>query len=119
MRQIICEGLAVVNPENRSQILAALGSVAAKPGEGETKSERFGVLALNNEQFGSLHGNPPKRPLENQAPQEPAAEDGEPAEGSEEKPESPPAADATNGAEDSQEPAKTPADAAKDQGDKA
>ena len=119
MRQIICEGLAVVNPENRGQVLAALGSVAAKPGEGATKSERFGVLALNNEQFGSLHGNPPKRPLENQTPQEPATGDEEAAEGGKEEPESSPAADAANEDESSAEPAKTPADAAEGPDDKA
>jgi hypothetical protein len=65
MRQIVCEGVAVVNPDNREQVLAALGSVAAKPTEGD-ELERFGVLALNNKQFGSLHGNPPRRPLESQ-----------------------------------------------------
>lgn len=119
MRQIICEGLAVVNPENRGQVLAALGSVAAKPGEGATKSERFGVLALNNEQFGSLHGNPPKRPLENQPPQEPETGDEEAAEGGKEEPKSSPAADAANEDESSAEPAKTPADAAEGPDDKA
>ena len=80
MRQIVCEGVAVVNPEKRDQVLAALGSVSAKPEGKEAKSERFGVLALNNEQFGSLHGNPPRRPLENQpAPARPAASDEEAA----------------------------------------
>lgn len=120
MRQIICEGLAVVNPENRSQVLAALGSVPVKPDEEGAKSERFGVLALNNEQFGSLHGNPPKRPLENQPPQEPAeGEDEKPAKEVQEEPKSPPAADATSEDEGSALPAKTPADAAEGQDDKA
>jgi hypothetical protein len=119
MRQIICEGLAVVNPENRGQVLAALGSVAAKPDEEGAKSERFGVLALNNEQFGSLHGNPPQRPLENQPPTEPAVEDEEPAEAGKEEPESSPAADATTEEEGSVEPAKTPADAAESPNDDA
>lgn len=119
MRQIICEGLAVVNPENSGQVLAALGSVAANPGEEGAKSERFGVLALNNEQFGSLHGNPPQRPLENQAPKEPATEDEEAAEGGQEEPKSPPGPDAANEDESSAEPAKTPADAAESSSDKA
>jgi hypothetical protein len=58
MRQIICEGVAVVDPDNSAKILAALGSIApeTKPGE---KSQRFGVLALNNQEFGTLTGNPP------------------------------------------------------------
>ena len=79
MRQIVCEKVSVVSPENRNQVLAALGSVSAKPEGENAKPERFGVLALNNEQFGSLHGNPPRRPLENQPPKTPPAakEEGE------------------------------------------
>lgn len=120
MRQIVCEGVAIVNPDNRGQVLAALGSVAVKPEEEGAKSERFGVLALNNEQFGSLHGNPPKRPLENQSPKEPASdEDEEPAEGAKTDQDEEPAANATDEPEGSKEPAKTPADAAEDQDDKA
>lgn len=58
MRQIVCEGVAVVDPDNPGKILAGLGSIApdTKPGE---KSQRFGVLALNNQEFGTLTGNPP------------------------------------------------------------
>ncbi|MBL9161966.1 MAG: hypothetical protein JNL18_04405 [Planctomycetaceae bacterium] len=119
MRQIVCEGVAVVNPENRGQVLAALGSVAVQPeGEG-AKSERFGVLALNNEQFGSLHGNPPKRPLENQPPRDPAEGDDEsPAEGpaADQKPA---AGDEADTSGDADEPAKTPADAPEQQAEKA
>jgi hypothetical protein len=119
MRQVICEGLAVVNPENSGQVLAALGSVPVKPDKEGDKAERFGVLALNNEQFGSLHGNPPKRPLENQAPKEPAPEDEEAAEEGKEESKSSPAPDAANEDESSAEPAKTPADAAEGPSDKA
>lgn len=58
MRQVICEGVAVVDPDNHDKILAGLGSIApeTKPGE---ESQRFGVLALNNQKFGTLTGNPP------------------------------------------------------------
>jgi len=119
MRQIICEGLAVVNPEKRGQVLAALGSVPVNPEEEGAKSERYGVLALNNEQFGSLHGNPPQRPLENQPPQEPAEGEVEkPAEDVQEEPKSSSAAEATSEDEGSAEPAKTPADAAESPNDK-
>ena len=76
MRQIVCEGVAIVNPDNRGQVLAALGSAAAKA-EGDEPPQRFGVLALNNQQFGSLHGNPPRRRLETPAPQPEAASDEE------------------------------------------
>ncbi|QDT75854.1 hypothetical protein [Lacipirellula limnantheis] len=119
MRQIVCEGVAVVNPENRGQVLAALGSVAVQPeGEG-AKSERFGVLALNNEQFGSLHGNPPKRPLENQPPRDPAEGDDErPAEGAGAD-QKPAASDEADTSGDADEPAKTPADAPEQQAEKA
>ena len=58
VKQIICEGVAVVDPANSTRTLAGLGSVAAAP-EAGGKPQRFGVLALNNEQFGTLTGNPP------------------------------------------------------------
>ena len=121
MRQIVCEGVAVVNPDNRGQVLAALGSVAVKPEGEDAKSVRFGVLALNNDQFGSLHGNPPKRPLENQPPKGPASdEDEEPAEGADADQDSAlPAADAANAPEGSAEPEETPPAAAEAQDDKA
>lgn len=75
MSRIICDSLTVVNPENRQQTLAALGSGVAKPEIEGGKPERFGILVLNNNQFGSLIGNPPKRPLENQLPKAPSKPD--------------------------------------------
>lgn len=114
MRKIVCEGVVVVNPENRNQMLAALGSVSAKPEGENAKPERFGVLALNNQQFGSLHGNPPRRPLENLPPeQEPKADGKQPAPADEK----PPAAPSSDASEESQPPAappEKPADEAND-----
>lgn len=105
MRKIVCEGVVVVNPENRNQMLAALGSVSAKPDGENAKPERFGVLALNNQQFGSLHGNPPRRPLENLPPeQEPKADAKQPAPADEK----PPAAPSSDASKESQSPAASP-----------
>ncbi|MCC6493928.1 MAG: hypothetical protein IT424_13020 [Pirellulales bacterium] len=58
MRQIICEGVAVVDPENRNRVLAGLGSLALKPQTAGDKPQRFGVLALNNEKFNRIVGVP-------------------------------------------------------------
>jgi hypothetical protein len=59
MRQIVCEGVAVIDPANPNRTLAGLGSLAVKPRKPGGKPRRFGVLALNNEKFGTLTGNPP------------------------------------------------------------
>lgn len=104
MRKIVCEGVVVVNPENRNQMLAALGSVSAKPEGENAKPERFGVLALNNQQFGSLHGNPPRRPLENLPPEKEAEADDQTPAPAEEKPPAAPSGDAD---EESPPPAKS------------
>jgi hypothetical protein len=61
MRQVICEGVAIVDPDNHNKILAGLGSTG-------DKSERYGVLALNNQEFGTLTGNPPPSVRQRQAP---------------------------------------------------
>jgi hypothetical protein len=60
VRQISCEGVQVVDPDDRRRTLAGLGSMAIQPQNGQGDPERFGVLALNNEQFGTLTGNPPR-----------------------------------------------------------
>jgi hypothetical protein len=119
MRQIVCEGVAVVNPENRGQVLAALGSVSAKPEGENAKPERFGVLALNNQQFGSLHGNPPRSPLENR-PQQPESD----AEGKQQEPSEKGSSEAapeesTKKPAASAEPSETPSANAEDPEDKA
>lgn len=58
VRQVNCEGVRVVDPEEENRTLAGLGSVAVNGPDG--KPRRFGVLALNNDQFGTLTGNPPR-----------------------------------------------------------
>jgi hypothetical protein len=59
VRQINCEGVRVTDPEDPRKVLAGLGSAALPPKQQGGKPQRFGVLALNNEQFGRLVGNPP------------------------------------------------------------
>jgi hypothetical protein len=119
MRQIVCEGVAVVNPENRGQVLAALGSVSAKPEGENAKPERFGVLALNNQQFGSLHGNPPRSPLENRPQQQEPEADGEQQEPSEEGSSEAAPEESTEKPDAAAEPPETPSADAEDAGDKA
>lgn len=115
MRQIVCERVSVVNPENRRQVLAALGTVEAKPEGEDAKPERFGVLALNNEQFSSLHGNPPRRPLENQPPKQPSPVEGEQStEGAEVEKQAAPATEATKPSEKPEEAPPTAAEAKDD-----
>jgi hypothetical protein len=78
VRQISCEGVQVVDPDDRGRTLAGLGSMAIQPPDGQGNPERFGVLALNNKQFGTLTGNPPRRAAapQNASPQdEPPADD--------------------------------------------
>jgi hypothetical protein len=62
MRQIICEGVTVIDPDNPQRTLAALGSLAAPGDDPKGKPQRFGVLALNNQKFNSLLGNPLREP---------------------------------------------------------
>ncbi len=60
VRRINCEGLSVVEPDTQTpRVLAALGSAAAPPVEPGGAPQWFGVLALNNQQFGRLVGVPP------------------------------------------------------------
>jgi hypothetical protein len=73
VRQVNCEGVQVTDPQDPRRVLAGLGSVAVAGEDGQT--ERFGVLALNNEDFGTLTGNPPRdmaprRPRNDEAPGE-------------------------------------------------
>jgi hypothetical protein len=62
MRQIICEGVTVIDPDNPQRTLAALGSLSAPGDDPKGKPQRFGVLALNNQKFNSLLGNPLREP---------------------------------------------------------
>jgi hypothetical protein len=63
-RQIICEGITVVDPHNPRRTLAALGSAVDPRSENSDKPQRFGVLALNNQKFNSLLGNPMREPAD-------------------------------------------------------
>jgi hypothetical protein len=72
VRQVNCEGVRVVDPEDDTRTLAGLGSVAVAGKEG--KPERFGVLALNNRDFGTLTGNPPRDVIKDPVKDKPAAD---------------------------------------------
>lgn len=74
MRRIICEGVAVVDPDNPAKILAGLGSIG-------NQGERYGVLALNNQEFGTLTGNPPPAVRQRQSTDEPAPDPAAPEDG--------------------------------------
>jgi hypothetical protein len=54
-RQITCERIAVIDPENE-RTLAELGSGMAKGADG--KPQRVGVLSLNGQPFTSVRGKP-------------------------------------------------------------
>lgn len=62
VREMNCLALKVVDPDNNARALAALASAAAPPAEPGGPPRRFGVLALNNQEFGQLVGNPPPNP---------------------------------------------------------
>ena len=58
VRQINCEGVRVADPDDGRRTLAGLGSLAQPPEKPGGKPRRFGVLALNNEKYGKIVGNP-------------------------------------------------------------
>jgi hypothetical protein len=60
-RQIICEGVAVVDPADQRKTLAGLGSAVAREG-GEGRIERLGVLSLNGEIYDKVEGRPMRAP---------------------------------------------------------
>jgi hypothetical protein len=62
VREINCLAMKVVDPDNPARALAALASAAAPPAEQGGRPRRFGILALNNQEFGQLMGNPPPNP---------------------------------------------------------
>jgi hypothetical protein len=70
-RRILCEGVAVVDPQNPQQPLAGLGSALARSGR-NGKIERRGVLSLNGKIYVAVEGTPMRAP---EAPQ--AAQSGE------------------------------------------
>lgn len=79
MRRVICEMVAVVNPKNRTDVLAALGTVPVKVEGEENKTGRIGVLELNHQPFISVRGNPSQLPLDSQ-PRKKSPDGGEGAE---------------------------------------
>jgi hypothetical protein len=89
VRGISCEGVRVVDPDKSGRVLAGLGSMAVAPPDGEGAPQRFGVLALNNKEFGTLTGNPPRQaPAQQQetpGQDNPATEEENPDEGGDEE----------------------------------
>jgi hypothetical protein len=80
VREIQCEAVKVMDPGPPQRVLAGLGSIAVTDAAGDPR--RFGVLALNNEDFGTLTGNPP-RDLVRQPPANAGDESGKEAPGDE------------------------------------
>jgi hypothetical protein len=70
MRNIVCQGIAVVAPENQSKVLAVLGSVVLETNDRNVDPLRVGVLQLNDQRFIGLTGNPTEAPVD--APPPPA-----------------------------------------------
>jgi hypothetical protein len=57
MRQIVCEGVAVIDREKPGRILAGLGSELARAEGEDADRQRVGVLALNGQPYISVQGN--------------------------------------------------------------
>jgi hypothetical protein len=74
MRGIVCQSVAVVDPENPRDVLAGLGSAMLPPNGGGGAPQRIGILELNKRQFSGVRGNAVEAPIESPAPPEPAAE---------------------------------------------
>jgi len=66
---LVQSGLTLLDPDNPTRVLAGLWSAKAKadanPG---AQPQRVGVLALNNQQFGTLTGKAPPTPANPPAP---------------------------------------------------
>jgi hypothetical protein len=108
VRRVNCEGVRIVDPTNPERTLAGLGSVTVA--DKEKKQRPFGVLVLNNEDFGTITGNPPRdvvRPQPGQGSGTPPATE-QPAEdaSADEAPAEQPAAEPAEDAGD--EPAAAP-----------
>jgi hypothetical protein len=58
VRQVNCEGVRVFDPDDEKRTLAGLGSLPVNGPDG--KPQLIGVLALNNRDFGTLTGTPPR-----------------------------------------------------------
>jgi hypothetical protein len=65
-RHIVCEGVAVMDPDDPNRTLAALGS-GSEPGR-DGEPQRYGILALNNREYNRILGNPLRAPEAKEAP---------------------------------------------------
>jgi hypothetical protein len=70
MRNIVCQGIAVVAPEDQSRVLAVLGSAMVQANDRDAEPQRVGVLQLNEQRLIGLTGNPTEAPVD--APPPPA-----------------------------------------------
>jgi len=62
MREIRCEGVSVIDPNDPTKILAQLTSTQI-PSVALTSPTRFGVLALNNKSYAQVFGLPTQQPV--------------------------------------------------------
>jgi hypothetical protein len=80
MRNIACQGIAVLDPADQTRVLAILGSALVRQNE-QSEPERIGVLQLNDQRLITLRGNPTQAPVDSPpppaaaAPAEPAPEE--------------------------------------------
>jgi hypothetical protein len=101
MRNIVCQGIAVVAPEDPSRVLAVLGSAMVQTNDREAEPQRVGVLQLNDQRLIGLTGSPTEAPVD--APPPPAPIEPDPGESDEAADE--PAAEAVEGDKPGAEPA--------------
>lgn len=64
VRQIVCEGLRVVDPQAHERMLAALDSIDAPATKEGGKPQRVAIFALNDEETIRLSGSPLSKPKE-------------------------------------------------------
>jgi hypothetical protein len=72
MRSIACQGIAVVDPQDSSRVLAVLGSGMVKSNQPGSEPRRLGVLQLNDQRFIGLTGDPTQAPVDSPPPPKPA-----------------------------------------------
>jgi hypothetical protein len=95
MRNIVCQGIAVVAPENQSRVLAVLGSAMVQANDREAEPQRVGVLQLNEQRLIGLTGNRTDAPVDAPPPPAPIESD----QGEANEPADEPAAPAVDDAE--------------------
>jgi hypothetical protein len=87
MRNIVCQGIAVVAPEDQSRVLAVLGSAMVQPNDRDVDPQRVGVLQLNDQRLIGLTGDPTEAPVDAPPPPSPIEPDSGETEGSADEPE--------------------------------